>query len=91
MSPKKGTPRAAQGSQRGETHPTGADAKALQLIRESGVLNPSVTLDRILEVTRQLAAVEPPKAERHTDTFIHSHFIYKHEDLTDKPAGGSAR
>jgi len=78
MATKKGGSRKPSGSRTEGTRPSAADIKAMELIRESGVLNPSSTLDRIMEVTSQLAAIEPPTAEAHTDTFIHKHFIYKH-------------
>ena len=80
MAAKKGASQKSRGSQTGGTRPSAADIKAIELIRESGVLNPSSTLDRIMEVTKQLAVIEPPTAEAHTDTFIHKHFIYKHTE-----------
>jgi hypothetical protein len=38
---------------------TSDDARALDLIAASGVLNPSLTLDRLMDVTRQLAELQP--------------------------------
>ncbi len=63
------------------------DSEAMALIKSSGVLNPNMTMDKILELTQKLSAMSPAvqaNAEGvaqalHTDTFIHSHFIYKHE------------
>ena len=64
------------------------EVKAMELIKTSGVLNPSMTMDKILELTQKLAAMEPTAdaalggsaAPKHVDTFIHSHFIFRHED-----------
>jgi hypothetical protein len=58
-----------------------ADRQAIELIRDSGVLNPNATLDKVMQLTLRMVAVQPAQVRaRHTDTFIHSHFIYKHEE-----------
>ena len=63
-----------------------ADRRALELIKQSGVLNPNMTLDKVLELTQKINEVhnkfkKPGSVTaKHTDTFIHSHFIYKHEE-----------
>jgi hypothetical protein len=60
------------------------DQQAMELIRSSGVLNPSMTLDQVMALTQRLSALEAVEpgavAARHTDTFIHRHFIFKHEE-----------
>jgi hypothetical protein len=62
--------------------PPDPDRQAMEMIRTSGVLNPNMTLDSIMALTERLAAIGPAGAvsARHTDTFIHRHFIYKHEE-----------
>jgi hypothetical protein len=71
----------------GQSQPSEAgtsDTQALDLIRASGVLNPNITLDKIMELTQRLSEQEGLRTEavrgRHVDTFIHSHFIYRHEE-----------
>jgi hypothetical protein len=54
------------------------DAKAMELIRASGVLNPNVTMDKIMDVTQRLS--ELTAVGQHCDSFIHRHFVYKHCD-----------
>lgn len=49
------------------------EQRAFDMIRESGVLNPDVTLDRLMEVSSELSAI----AELRETTFIFEHFIYK--------------
>jgi len=63
------------------------DSKAMELIKSSGVLNPKMPLEEVLNLTQKLQSLHAlharsPQAAKtsHTDTFIHSHFIYKHED-----------
>ena len=57
---------------------TDPDAKAIELIKASGVLNPNITMEKIMGVTQQLVELEA--RAQHCDTFIHRHFIYKHCD-----------
>jgi hypothetical protein len=57
------------------------DAQALDLIGASGVLNPDLTLDKPMEVTRQLAEIEPTiisgMINRVTiNVFLHNQFCY---------------
>ncbi|MGC2656809.1 MAG: hypothetical protein WA324_02455 [Bryobacteraceae bacterium] len=64
--------------------PVDVDLKAMEMIKASGVLNPKMPLEEVLNLTEKLQALHAsaPRAIKpaHTDTFIHSHFIYKHED-----------
>jgi hypothetical protein len=55
------------------------DKRALEIIRTSGLLNPNATMTQIMEATQRVLEL-PPTEARHSDTFIHSHFIYKHEE-----------
>jgi hypothetical protein len=58
-----------------------AEVKAINLIRESGILNPDATLDKIADLTQEIAELEKDTVVlEHSDTFIHRHFIYKHVD-----------
>ena len=57
------------------------DARALDLIAASGVLNPDLTLDKPMEVTRQLAEIEPTIISGMINTvtinvFLHNQFCY---------------
>ena len=57
--------------------PSTADARAMDLLRTSGVLNPNATLDTLMDVSRQLAELEPRLTEDSGwKTFIHNQFIY---------------
>lgn len=56
------------------------DVKAMELIKASGVLNPHMTLDKLMEVTQQLAELDEEPLEAHSDKFVHKHFIFKHTD-----------
>jgi hypothetical protein len=38
---------------------TSEDARAIDLISSSGVLDPNITLDKLMELSRQLADMEP--------------------------------
>ncbi|MGA5696088.1 hypothetical protein ACPCHU_15905 [Bacillus bombysepticus] len=53
------------------------DKRALQLIKESGVLNPNTTLKEILSLCEQLSGLEGN--ELYEDTFVQPRFIYKHK------------
>ena len=59
-----------------QTETPSADQQALALIQSSGILNPNVTLEKILEATATLAGNSGVKKDL-TATFIHSDFIYK--------------
>jgi hypothetical protein len=62
-----------------QTETPGADQQALALIQSSGILNPNVTLEKIMEVTATLAKSSGP-VERGVDVFIHSQFVFKIQD-----------
>lgn len=70
----------------GQSQPSEAassDVQAMELIRASGVLNPNITLDKIMELTQRLSEQEgvmEAVAAKHVDIFIHKHFIYRHEE-----------
>ena len=55
------------------------DQQAIALLQSSGILNPNVTLAKIMEVTATLATSSGP-VERGVDVFIHSQFIFKIQD-----------
>jgi hypothetical protein len=64
-----------------------SDIRAMELIKSSGALNPNMTMDKLLDLTQKLADLEPtvdaaaPAANaKHVDTFIHRHFIFRHEE-----------
>jgi len=65
--------------------PGTADAKALDLIRASGVLNPDATLDKLMEVARQLAESEPAPGATTAEgvqvagvrVFVGPHYVFK--------------
>jgi hypothetical protein len=46
------------------------DAKALDLLKASGVLHPDVTLDKLMQVSDQLAELAPETANK----FFMGHF-----------------
>jgi hypothetical protein len=56
------------------------NSKAIEMIKASGVLNPKMPLEEVLNLTQKLQALHAgsPKDARHTDWFIHSHFIFSH-------------
>jgi hypothetical protein len=61
--------------------PSTDDAKALDLLKASGVLNPNVTLDKLMDVTRQLADLQPasgPKIDA-KGVFIGNWYVFKTE------------
>jgi hypothetical protein len=49
------------------------DAKALDLLKASGVLNPDVTLDKLMQVSHQLAQLAPETANK---IFMGHFYIY---------------
>jgi hypothetical protein len=61
------------------------DARAIDLIRASGALNPNLTLDKLMDVTRQLAELEPGAGAepdgRASMTFIGAFYVYKKVQL----------
>jgi hypothetical protein len=79
-----------RGEQRLKTHQRGewemaqtetpsADQQALALIQSSGILNPNVTLAKIMEATATLAGNSNVKEDR-TAVFIHPEFVFKVQD-----------
>ena len=55
------------------------DQQAIALLQSSGILNPNVTLEKIMEVTATLAKSSGP-VERGTQVFIHPAFVFKLQD-----------
>jgi hypothetical protein len=63
------------------SNPDDADVRAMEMIKSSGILNPNVTLERVMDLTQRLAEASAGEVVAlHTDTFIHKHFIWKHTD-----------
>jgi hypothetical protein len=57
------------------------DVKTLDLLAASGVLNPNFTLDKLMEVSRQLAEIERTTIPGMINTvtinvFLHNQFCY---------------
>ena len=52
------------------------DQQAIVLLQSSGILNPNMTLAKIMEVTATLAKSSGP-TERGTAIFIHGDFVFK--------------
>jgi hypothetical protein len=57
------------------------DVRVLDLLESSGVLNPDFTLDKLMEVARQLAEIEPTTIPGIINTvtinvFLHKQFCY---------------
>ena len=62
------------------------DARVLDLLETSGVLNPNLTLDKLMEVTRELAELQPSSSSTAIgpglsnnvtiNVFLHSQFCY---------------
>ena len=57
------------------------DVSALDLLEASGVLNPNLTLDKLMQLTRQLAEIEPTIISGMINTvtinvFLHNQFCY---------------
>ena len=59
--------------------PGNPDPQTLTLLQSSGILNPNVTLEKIMEVTATLAESSGP-VERGTAIFIHPAFVFKSQD-----------
>lgn len=57
------------------------DARAMEMIRKSGVLTPDTTLDQLMQLSAELTALEAESGvaarPRRETTFIYKHFIYK--------------
>jgi len=53
------------------------DSRVLDLLNASGVLNPNATLDTLMDVTRQLAELEPGVTGFATQTFYGTWYLYK--------------
>ena len=67
------------------------DAQALDLIDASGVLNPDLTLDKLMDVTRQLAELQPAteRSDQTINVFIHRFYCLQHQPFP-VDAGASA-
>jgi hypothetical protein len=61
------------------TRPGNPDPQAIALLQSSGILNPNVTLEKIMEVTVTLAE-SSGVTERGTAIFIHRDFVFKSQD-----------
>jgi hypothetical protein len=59
--------------------PGNPDRQAIALLQSSGILNPNVTLEKIMEVTATLAG-NSGVTERATLIFIHGNFVFKAQD-----------
>jgi hypothetical protein len=55
------------------------DEQAIVLLQGSGILNPNVTLAKIMEVTATLTKSSGP-VERAAAYFIHVNFVFKNVD-----------
>jgi hypothetical protein len=56
--------------------PTAEDARAIEMLKAGGILNPNVTLDKLMDVTRQLA--EAGLSENILTTyFAGAYYVYK--------------
>ena len=57
------------------------DARAIELLRTRGILNPNLTLDRLMDVTRQLSELETDTGTGPTETasmtFVGGFYVYK--------------
>ena len=53
------------------------DSRVLDLLNASGVLNPNATLDTLMDVTRQLAELEPGPTGFAAQFFHGSWYVYK--------------
>ena len=57
-----------------------ADQQALALIQSSGILNPNMTLDKIMELSGQISGLQDDApVTRSTQVFIGSFFTFKIE------------
>jgi len=62
------------------------DVRALDLLKTSGVLNPNLTIDRLMAVTRHIAELEPDPVTANGSgvngdafaTFAGSFYVYKY-------------
>jgi hypothetical protein len=61
------------------TEAPNADQEAIALLQTSGILNPNVTLAKILEATATLAG-NSGVTERGLNLFIHPAFVFKPQD-----------
>jgi hypothetical protein len=52
------------------------DQQAIALLQSSGILNPDMTLAKIMEVTAMIAKNSGP-VQRGVDVFIHPGFVFK--------------
>jgi hypothetical protein len=59
--------------------PGNPDPQTMTLLQSSGILNPNVTLAKIMEVTATLAKSSGP-VERGVEVFIHHGFVFKAQD-----------
>jgi len=57
------------------------DARALDLIAASGVLNTDLTLDKLMDVTRQVAELQPATegSDLTINIFIHRFYCLRHQ------------
>jgi hypothetical protein len=63
------------------------DARALAILEASGVLNPSFTLDKLMDVSRQLAELESAAdggEETRYNVFIHRFYCLRHQPQTSR-------
>jgi hypothetical protein len=61
------------------SRPGNPNQQALALLQSSGILNPNVTLEKVMEVTATLAG-NSGVTERGLDVFIHPAFVFKNQD-----------
>jgi hypothetical protein len=59
-----------------QTQAPDADQQALALIRSSGILNPNMTLDKIIELSGRLSGLQDDAPVIDTLTFISRKFVY---------------
>jgi hypothetical protein len=63
-----------------QTPVSDADQQALALIQSSGILNPNMTLDKIMELSGQISGLQDDApVTRSTQVFIGSFFTFKIE------------
>jgi hypothetical protein len=68
---------------------TTEDTRAIELIRASGVLNPNLTLDGLIDVTRKLAELAPANGTATSAgptvaasmTFVGTFYVYKQQQI----------
>jgi hypothetical protein len=61
------------------SRPGNPDQQTLTLLQSSGILNPNVTLEKIMEVTATLAGISGV-TERNALYFIHRNFVFSAVD-----------